>query len=189
MKWWTDCRDQLFPGFKTPRLWIAQQCRSFSPPPTSQRGRHIATLFLDSRRDWNKCTLRGGKSADQQNTWCFPWSPLGYYESLHSWFNYILFCWAKKKKNLAEQRRLELELHELQTKHNSSPSEDLRKEILVVKFALEGLLMKKAEKSIFFMRQRLYEFANKRNQYLAIPLCSVLMLWSFPWMPGKLLTG
>ena len=22
MKWWTDCCDQLLPGFKTPRLWV-----------------------------------------------------------------------------------------------------------------------------------------------------------------------
>ena len=33
--------------------------------------------------------------------------------------------------------------------------------------ALESLLTKKAEKSMFFMRQRMYEFANKPNRYLA----------------------
>ena len=65
MKWWTDCCDQLFPGFKTPRLWVAQQCRLLTPPPTSLRGRHISASFSNSRRDGNKCTLRGGKSADQ----------------------------------------------------------------------------------------------------------------------------
>ena len=65
MKWWTDCCDQLFPGFKTLRLWVAQQCRSSTPPPTSRRGRHISASFLDSRRGRNKWTLRGGKSADQ----------------------------------------------------------------------------------------------------------------------------
>ena len=65
MKWWTDCCDQLFPGFKTPWLWVAQQCRSSTPPPTSRRGRQVAASFLDSRRGGNKCSLRGGKSVDQ----------------------------------------------------------------------------------------------------------------------------
>lgn len=72
-----------------------------------------------------------------------------------------------KRKNQMEQRKLELELHELQAKHNESPSEQLRSEIQVVKTALEALLTRKAEKSLFFMRQRLYEFANKPNRYLA----------------------
>ena len=48
MKWWTDCCDQLFPGFKTSRLLVAQQCRPSTPPPTSRRGRQIAALFQDS---------------------------------------------------------------------------------------------------------------------------------------------
>ena len=63
-KWWTDCCDQLFPGFKSPRLWVAQHCRSSTPPPTSRRGRHIDALFLDSRWGGNKCSLRGRKSVD-----------------------------------------------------------------------------------------------------------------------------
>lgn len=72
-----------------------------------------------------------------------------------------------KKNSLKEQRELELELHQLQTKYNISPSEELRNDIQVVKTALESLLTKKAEKSVFFMRQRMYEFANKPNRYLA----------------------
>ena len=40
MKWWTDCCDQLFSAFKSPQLWVAQQCRSSTPPPTSCRGQH-----------------------------------------------------------------------------------------------------------------------------------------------------
>ena len=67
MKWWTDCCDQLFPGFKTPRLWIAQQCRSLTPPPTSRRGRHIYASFLDRRQGRNKCSLRGGKLTEQKD--------------------------------------------------------------------------------------------------------------------------
>ena len=72
-----------------------------------------------------------------------------------------------KKNSRAEQRKLELELHQLQTKHNLSPSDELRNDIQVVKTALESLLTKKAEKSMFFMRQRMYEFANKPNRYMA----------------------
>ena len=52
MKWWTDCCDQLFPGFKTPQLWVARQCRS-------------STLDLDSNGGRNKCTLQDGKLTDQ----------------------------------------------------------------------------------------------------------------------------
>ena len=42
MKWWTDCCDQPFLGFKTPRLWVQQQCRSLTPLPTSRRSPHIS---------------------------------------------------------------------------------------------------------------------------------------------------
>lgn len=72
-----------------------------------------------------------------------------------------------KKKNQMEQRKLELVLHDLRIRYNASPSEQLGNEIQVVKTSLEGLLTKRAEKSMFFMRQRLHEFANKPNRYLA----------------------
>ena len=65
MKWWTDCCDQLFPGFKTSRLWVAQQCRSSTLPATSNRGQHIEVSDLQSRWGGNKWTLWGGISADQ----------------------------------------------------------------------------------------------------------------------------
>ncbi len=72
-----------------------------------------------------------------------------------------------KKKRRKEQRKLELELHELQIKYNSSPSDELRNDIQMIKIALETLLTKKAEKSMFFARQRMYEFANKPYHFLA----------------------
>ena len=37
--------QKLFLGFKTPQLWVTQQCRSLTPPPTSARGRHISASF------------------------------------------------------------------------------------------------------------------------------------------------
>lgn len=66
-----------------------------------------------------------------------------------------------KKNSRREERKLELELHELQTKYNSSPSDELRNDIQTVRTALETLLTKKAEKSMFFVMQRMYEFVNK----------------------------
>ena len=58
----------------------------------------------------------------------------------------------KKNNSRKEQRKLELDLHELQSEYNSSPSEELRNEIQIVKTELEALLTKKAEKSMFFAR-------------------------------------
>lgn len=72
-----------------------------------------------------------------------------------------------KKNSRMKQRQLELHLHELQKKYDSCPSEKIRDELHTVKTALDVLLTKKAEKSIFFARQRLYDFANKPNCYLA----------------------
>ena len=61
-----DCCDQLFPGFKTPQLWVAQQCRSSTPPPISRNCRHIDGLDLHSNGGGQKCTLLPSvKLADQ----------------------------------------------------------------------------------------------------------------------------
>ncbi len=58
-------------------------------------------------------------------------------------------------------------LHGLQIKYNMHPSDGLLAEIETVKTSLEAILTNKAEKSVFFARQRMYEFANKPNKYLA----------------------
>ncbi len=73
----------------------------------------------------------------------------------------------QKKKQLADQRKLEMTLHGLQIKYNMHPSDGLLAEIETVKTSLEAILTNKAEKSVFFARQRMYEFANKPNKYLA----------------------
>ena len=65
MKWWTDCRDQLFPGIKTPWVWVTQQCRSSTYPPIPCNFRHIDVLDLGRNGVGKKCTLRGGELADQ----------------------------------------------------------------------------------------------------------------------------
>ncbi len=72
-----------------------------------------------------------------------------------------------KKNSRLEQRTLELELHELQAKYNLPPSEELGNEILLIKTDLEILQTRTAEKSLFFMSVRMYEFANKPTHYLA----------------------
>ena len=53
-----DCCDQLFPGFKTTWLWVAQQCTSSTPPPISHSVRHVDGSDLDnvSNGGGNKCT-------------------------------------------------------------------------------------------------------------------------------------
>lgn len=58
-------------------------------------------------------------------------------------------------------------LHDLKTKYNTCPSDELLAEIETVKTSLEAILTIKAEKSVFYARQRMYEFANKPNKYLA----------------------
>lgn len=70
-----------------------------------------------------------------------------------------------RKKSRREQRNLELKLHDLQARYNLSPSDELRCDKQITKTALEAILTKKAEKSMFFVKQRMYEFANKPNRY------------------------
>lgn len=55
-------------------------------------------------------------------------------------------------------------LHDLKTKYNTCLSDVLLAEIETIKTSLEA---NKAEKSVFFARQRMYEFANKPNKNLA----------------------
>lgn len=65
----------------------------------------------------------------------------------------ISYTARQKNNSRKEQRKLELDLHELQTEYNSSPFEERRNDIQTVKAALEALLTKKAEKSMFFARK------------------------------------
>ncbi len=67
----------------------------------------------------------------------------------------------QKKKQLADQRKLEMTLHGLQIKYICTPQMDFWRRIETVKTSLEAILTNKAEKSVFFARQRMYEFANK----------------------------
>ena len=56
MKWWTDCYDQLFSGFKISQLWVTHQCMSSTPLPISRNSLYIDIWDLDSI---------GGKLVDQ----------------------------------------------------------------------------------------------------------------------------
>ncbi len=53
-----------------------------------------------------------------------------------------------RKKQLADQRKLEITLHGLQIKYNTHPSDVLLAEIETVKTSLEAILTNKAEKYV-----------------------------------------
>ena len=65
MKWWTDCCDQLCPGFKTSQLQVTQQCTSSTPPPISHNCRNIDGSDLHSNGGGKKYPPR--RHTDWQN--------------------------------------------------------------------------------------------------------------------------
>lgn len=82
-----------------------------------------------------------------------------------------------KKNSIKEQRKLELELHQLQTKYNISPSKELRNDILVVKTALESLGCMNLQTNqidiwpIFFvigLRLRIFHISGTHLAYITI---------------------
>ncbi len=86
----------------------------------------------------------------------------------------------QKKKQLADQRKLEITLHGLQMKYNTSPSDVLLAEIETVKTSLEAILTNKTEKSVFFARQRMYEFTNKPKKISSKLTAEPVSSTSFP---------
>lgn len=79
----------------------------------------------------------------------------------------ISYSAAQKKSLLEKQLELEQLVKDLENKFNNSPSHDLRKELDVARSALNQILTRKAETSILFARQRLYEYGNKPGRLLA----------------------
>ena len=69
MKWWTDCCDQLFPGFKTPWLWVAQHCKSSTPPSISRNCRHIEASYWRTKTDPQYTTFCLNLQKGQPNWW------------------------------------------------------------------------------------------------------------------------
>ena len=64
-----DLHDQLFPGFKTPRLWVAQQCTSSTPPPISHNCQSTDDSDFHSNGGGKKCSLQGQWSVDLYKSW------------------------------------------------------------------------------------------------------------------------
>lgn len=63
--------------------------------------------------------------------------------------------------------KLELQLAECERAYNQNPTDTNLKTTLTTRAALNSLLTQKAEQTIRFARQKLYEFGNKPSKYLA----------------------
>lgn len=79
----------------------------------------------------------------------------------------ISYASSKRRKACECQRELESQLSEAEKSYVTSPSETNLKTMSAVKASLNSLLTHKAEQSIRFARQKLYEFGNKPSKYLA----------------------
>lgn len=72
-----------------------------------------------------------------------------------------------KRKHQEEQRKLEIQLSECEKAYNQNPTDTNLKASLTTRATLNSLLTQKAEQSIRFARQKLYEHGNKPSRYLA----------------------
>lgn len=73
----------------------------------------------------------------------------------------------RKKVLLLKQRELEAELKAAEFAHKSSPTRTNLIKVQTVRAALNSVLNEKASRSLFYQRQRLYEYGNKPSKYLA----------------------
>lgn len=73
----------------------------------------------------------------------------------------------KRRTALDRQRELETKLSEAEKAFAKNPLDTNLESMLAVKASLNALLTHKAEQSIKLARQKLYEFGNKPNKYLA----------------------
>ena len=77
MKWWTDCCDQLFPGFKTPRLWVSARHRHLRPSHViaSASTARIYTAREVERSEPSEVSNWRSKTDSQYTTSCLnPWT-------------------------------------------------------------------------------------------------------------------
>lgn len=79
----------------------------------------------------------------------------------------ISHCSAKEKKMMKEQRRLELQLFELELEYKCTMSVASWDRVLIARTALNTLLSQKAEKALYLQRLKLYEYGNQAGCYLA----------------------
>ena len=79
----------------------------------------------------------------------------------------ISYARSKQRKSLEAQRKLEGTLADLEKTYVKYPSVIYMKAMLATRAFLNSLLTHRAEQSIRFTKQRLYEYGNKPSKYLA----------------------
>lgn len=79
----------------------------------------------------------------------------------------IFYVRSKQRKSLEAQRKLEGKLADLEKTYAKYPSDINMKAMLATRASLNSLLTHRAEQSIRFAKQRLYEYGNKPSKYLA----------------------
>lgn len=96
-------------------------------------------------------------------------SPSILWETSKAYSRGLIISYVKNKrcKALQCQRELETKLPEAERTYAKNPPDTNLETMLAVKASLNTLLTHKAEQSIRLARQRLYEFGNKPNKYLA----------------------
>lgn len=72
----------------------------------------------------------------------------------------------RKQKRQEEQWKLEIQLSECERAYNQNPTDTNLKATLTTRATLNSLLTQKAEQSIRFARQKLYEFGNNPSKCL-----------------------
>lgn len=73
----------------------------------------------------------------------------------------------RKKTLLLKQNELEADLKMAERAHESNPTRTNLNRIQTIKAALNSILNEKASRSLFYQRQRLYQYGNKPSKYLA----------------------
>lgn len=79
----------------------------------------------------------------------------------------ILYTSSKKKERLRLQNYLEIKIKRLDEEYYTTKSDEVSKELKTSRDMLSDLLTRKAEKDMLFAQQRLPEFGNKPNKFLA----------------------
>lgn len=79
----------------------------------------------------------------------------------------ISFSSQKKKERLAEQTNIENRIKQLEEEYTQSKSQEVLEKLKKDRSLLNDIITKKAEKDILFAKQRLFEFGNKSNKFLA----------------------
>lgn len=79
----------------------------------------------------------------------------------------ISYTSRKKKERLILQNDLEIKIKRLEEEYYASKSDEVLKELKTSRDRLSDLITRKAEKDMLFAQQRLFEFGNKPNKFLA----------------------